>query len=123
MPNMAAVSWQHNSSILGVEGPLAKTTGVEGRTTQCRVKENCLLNGTCEVQSVVYKATIKTTSDERDYTGLTPKTFKHSYNAHQHSMRDSKYRNVQHVLVEADVWALKDQRIGYNMQVERAAES
>ena len=74
MPNMAAVISQHNSSIL--QG--GKTIGENyegGRPRNCRVKEDCPVNRTCQVQSVVYKATITTTSEERDYTGLTAQTF------------------------------------------------
>ena len=64
MPNMAAVISQHNSSILRVGGLLAKITPwVGGHAGNCRVKEDCPLNGTCQVRSVVYKATIATTSE------------------------------------------------------------
>ena len=80
MPNMAAVISQHNSSILGG----GKTIGenyVGGRPCNCCVKEDCLLNGTCQLRSVVYKATITATRKERDYTGLTAQTFKQRYNA------------------------------------------
>ena len=52
MPNVAAVISQHNSSIL--RG--GKTFGENyegGRPCNCRIKENCPLNGTCQVQKVV----------------------------------------------------------------------
>ena len=55
-----------------------------------------------------------TTSDEKDYTGLTAQTFKQRYNSHQHSMRDSKYRNS--TSLSQHVWALKDQGIDYSIQ-------
>ena len=91
MPNMAAVMSQHNSLILR-SGRTIGENYAGGRPCNCRVKQNCLLNGTCEVRSGMYKATITTTSEERDYTGLTAQTFQQRYNAHKHSMRDSRYR-------------------------------
>ena len=113
MPNMAAVISQHNSSILrGGKTNGENCTG--GRPCNCRVKEDCPLNGTCQARSVVYKATITTTSEERDYTGLTAQTFKQRYNAHQHSMRDNSYRHS--TSLSKHVWALKDEQIGYNIQ-------
>ena len=58
MPSMASVISQHKSSILRGR----KTVGENyagGRPCNCHVKEDCPLNGTCQVQSVVYKATIR----------------------------------------------------------------
>ena len=116
MPNMAAVISQHNSSIL--RG--GKTIGENyagGRPCNCRVKEDCMSaerNMLSTVSGLVYKATITTTSEERDYTGLTAQTFKQRYNAHQHSMRDNRYRHS--TSLSKLVWALKDEQIGNNIQ-------
>ena len=113
MPNMAAVISQDNSSILRGGRTIGKNYA-GGRPCNCRVKEECPLIGTCQVPSGVYKATITTTSEERDYTGLTAQTFKQRYNAHQHSMRDSRYRHS--TSLSKHVWALKDEHVGYNIQ-------
>ena len=83
-----------------------------GRPCNCRVTEDCPLNGTCQVRSVVYKVTI--TGEERDYTGLTAQTFKQRYYTHQHSTRDSRYRH--NTSVSKHVWAMKDEQNGYNIQ-------
>ena len=92
MPNMAAVISQHNSWILW-GGRTIGENYAGGRPWNRRVKEDCPLNGTCQVQSGVYKATITATSEERDYTRLTAQTFKQRSNAHEHSMKDSRYRH------------------------------
>ena len=113
MPNMAAVISPHNSSILR-GGRTIGENYAGGRRCNCRVKEDCSLNGTCQVPSVVYKATITTTSEEGDYTGLIVQTFKLRYNAHQHSMRDSRYRHS--ISLSKHVWALKDEHVSYNIQ-------
>ena len=119
MPNMAAVISQHNSSIL--RG--GRTVGENykgGRPCNCRVKEDCPPNGTCQVQLVVYKANITTTSEEREYTGLTALTFKQRYNEHQHN--EGRHIPSQHVPVEP---RLGPQRSMHRIQhlLERAEES
>ena len=53
-------------------------------------------------------------SEERDYTGVTAQTLKQCYNAHQHSMRDSRYRHSPSL--SKHVWALKDEHVGYKIQ-------
>ena len=67
MPNMAAVISQHNSSILR-GGKTIDENYAGGRPCNCRIKVDCPLNGTCQVRSVVYKATITTTSERRGIT-------------------------------------------------------
>ena len=104
---------QHNSSILK-DRKTESENFAGGKSCNCRVKDNCPLHGKCQVQSVVYKATVTTTNDEKDYTGLTAQTFKQRYNSHQHSMRDSKYRNSKSL--SQHVWALKDQGTDYSIQ-------
>ena len=106
---MSAVIRQHNSS---------KKTENEnfagGKSCNCRIKDNCPLHGKCQVESVVYKATVTTTNDEKDYIGLTAQTFKQRYYSHQHSMRDNKYRNS--TSLSQHVWVLKDQGIDFSIQ-------
>ena len=82
---MSAVIRQHNSSILK-DRKTESENFAGGKSCNCRVKDNCPLHGKCQVQSVVYKATVTTTNDEKDYTGLTAQTFKQRYNSHQHLM-------------------------------------
>ena len=115
LTGMQAVIRQHNSSIHRC-GKTIDENYESGRQCNCLVKEDCPLHGRCQVQSVVYMATTKTTCDERDCTGLTAQTFQQRYNAHQHSMRDSKYRNSTSLYMLKHAWTLKDQHIGYNTQ-------
>ena len=106
---MAAVISQHNSSILR-GGRTIGENYAGGRPCNCCVKD-CPRNGTCQVW---YKATIKTTREERDYTGLTAQTFKQRYNEHQHKIRDGRYHHS--TSLSKHVWALKDEHVGYNIQ-------
>ena len=113
MPNMSAVIRQHNSSILK-DRKTESENFAGGKSCNCRVKDNCPLHGKCQVESIVYKATVTTTNDEKDYIGLTVQTFKQRYYSHQHSMRDNKYRSS--TSLSQHVWALKDQVIDFSIQ-------
>ena len=74
------------------------------RGNQCRLfgqekewikKGTGLFNVTmgCQVQSVVYRATVETVDCRKDYTGLTALTFKERFNGHQHSMQHRGHKN------------------------------
>ena len=42
----------------------------------CRVKTDCLLNGGCRKESVIYKRTATTCHSKKVYLGLTEREFK-----------------------------------------------
>ena len=96
MPNMAAVIRQHNKATINNVSkpptfPGCHTT--DSKRCNCRTKGNCPMDGNCQVQSVVYRATVETADCRRDYTGLTALTFKERFNGHQNSMRHRSHRN------------------------------
>ena len=113
MPNMAAVIRQHNSTIINSQ-PSAPHNAGSASKCNCRVKANCPMNGECLVQSVVYRATVRSQDTEKDYTGLTASTFKQRFNSHQHSMRHRKYRHS--TALSNYVWSLKDQDIAFDIK-------
>ena len=89
--NKAAVVRQHNNAILKGERPAQENPPFEKPCT-CRDKDQCPLDGKCQVRSVVYRATVSTDEERKEYTGRTAQTFKHRFNSHQTSMRDKKYK-------------------------------
>ena len=113
MPNMAAVIRQHNSTIINSQ-PSAPDNAGSTSKCNCRVKANCPMNGECMVQSVVYRATVRSQDTEKDYTGLTASTFKQRFNSHQHSMRHRKHRHS--TALSNYVWSLKDQDIAFDIK-------
>ena len=113
MPNMAAVIRQHNSTIINSQ-PSAPDNAGSASKCNCRVKANCPMKGECLVQSVVYRATVRSQDTEKDYTGLTVSTFKQRFNSHQHSMRPRKYRHS--TALSNYVWSLKDQDIAFDIK-------
>ena len=83
---MAAIIKQHNATIMRKGQPATKDDTVSRKTCNCRVKDQCPLDGACLTRSIVYKATVQTDNDQKEYIGLTATTFKQQFNAHQQSM-------------------------------------
>ena len=118
MPNVATIIKQHNNSILRSDHQ-NKTKDV--RTCNCRVKNDCPLEGNCLASSVVYRAHV-TGSDMKEYTGLTEGTFKTRFNGHQHTIRHKKHETSTRL--SRHIWRLKDQNKPYSIRwsvVRRAA--
>ena len=57
--NMKTIIKNHNKNILG------KKPSVDTSTYNCRNKEDCLLNGQCQIGEVVYESTL--TSNQQNY--------------------------------------------------------
>ena len=72
------------------------------------------MNSECLVQSIVYRATVRSQDTEKDYTGLTASTFKQHFNSHQHSMRHRKHQHS--IALSNYVWSLKDQDIAFDIK-------
>ena len=104
MPSMAATIQQHNNRILRRQEPENQTAA--HRRCNCRVKKECPLAGECLTKSVVYKATVETDNDRKEYIGMTATTFKERYNNHQQSMRHRRYAHS--TTLSKHIWALKD---------------
>ena len=104
MPNMATIIKSHNSAIVRRRTSAEKEQ--TGKKCNCRVKADCPLNGECLTTSVVYRATVKSRGEEKEYTGLTALTFKQRFYAHQHSIRHRENRHS--TTLSNHVWSLKD---------------
>jgi hypothetical protein len=92
------------------------------KVCNCRVKENCPLNGQCRVNSVVYQATIThteqvasggTTEKTETYIGLTDSEFKIRLANHTQSFRNEKLKNSTEL--SKHVWRLKNENKVYNL--------
>ena len=58
----------------------------------CRIKEQCPIQGNCQ-QSLVYKATLTTSSGQKTYIGST-NNFKKRHAAHKNSFKSEKNKNA-----------------------------
>ena len=77
----------HNCNILS---PKQKSFGYN-----CRVKNECLLNGECQTPSVIYQADVVNDSnnEEKFYFGLIDTIFKERYRNHNRDFKHEKYEN------------------------------
>ena len=90
--NMKAHIAAHNSKLLNN----SKKENIS-RDCNCRVKNNCPLEGKCQTKSVVYKATVTTNQPRfkrRTYTGMTEDFFKKRWNGHNFDIRHKESKGT-----------------------------
>ena len=86
------------------------------QTCNCRVRENCSLNGECLKKNIVYQATVTSNQDNREetYIGMSENIFKTRYNNHKTAF---KYRDKRTATELSNfVWDLKDKNINYSIK-------
>ena len=86
MPNMASIISSHNRNVTGTAEQLVKGS------CNCRGGGgNCVLQGHCQTKNVVYKCTVSTQEESKEYIGLTANTFKERYSGHKTSFNKENY--------------------------------
>ena len=103
MPNMAKIISEHNKKVLN------KHNTVKEKACNCRGGEAvCPLNGKCLTDSLVYKATAKTTgNEEKLYLGLASTTFKSRFTNHKSSFNHKE--QAHSTSLSTYIWKLKEQ--------------
>ena len=110
MPNVKSIISKHNKKILNsVANPPENLSNCN-----CRVKENCPLEGDCLEKSIVYKASVSTEECSKFYIGLTEPDFKSRFNNHTQSFRSRAKSN--NTCLSKYVWNLKDHNLDYNIK-------
>ena len=104
MPNMEAALRSHNANIQTQKS--SPESDKEVRLCNCRVKEDCLLNGECLRNCLVYKATVSKASGDVSYLGISETPFKERYYNHTKAFRNKHYMNDTEL--SKLVWELKD---------------
>ena len=79
----------------------------QARMCNCRVSNDCPLNGECLTPAVVYKAHVNSNGSLRDYTGCTEPEFKTRWRNHKSSFKHSWKRTDSKLSVY--VWELREQ--------------
>ena len=112
MPNIGTILKGHNRAVLTPSTSKDEEEGDE--VCNCRRKNECPLEGKCQIKSVVYKAEVKTTAGNTfTYIGLTKNKFKERYYGHTNSFRNEKYINETEL--SKLIWDLKHKNIGYSI--------
>ena len=79
----------------------------------CRVKNECLLNGECQTPSVIYRADVINDSNDEEklYFELADTTFKERYKNHIRDFNLEKYKNSTELAKY--IWQLKRDNISF----------
>ena len=110
LPNIKSALQRHNHKVL-------RTEDVNKRVALCNcTKRTCPVNGKCLTKGVVYKATVTTSSDEKEYIGSSCDLFKSRYNNHLSSFKLPAKRKA--TAIASYVHELKDAGTDYNIRWE-----
>ena len=102
MPNTNNIIRNHNSKIM--KNPASSTT----KTCNCRQKTDCLMDGNCLSECLIYKASASATTNKY-YSVTCENIFKERYNNHKCSFRNkSREKNTE---LSKYVWELKEKDI------------
>ena len=111
--NMKAHIASHNMKILNKKDDRQPDT--------CNCRENgppCPLGGECQVESIVYKATVTTKENTpviKTYHGMTGGQFKSRYSGHKHDMKN---RDKYGTTLSRHIWRLRDTNIRFEIKWE-----
>ena len=101
-PNVKNIIDSHNKNVL------KNQTEGEERACNCRIKDQCPLNGECLAKNIIYEAEITTNNindEPLKYIGLTGNTFKERFSNHKSSFKNEKYGKDTEL--SKMVWKLK----------------
>lgn len=109
-PNIKNLIKQHNTNTM------KGNNETEKRECNCRNKSDCLLDGKCLSEWIVYEATVTTNNTYNIYFGLAEGTFKSRYNKHTKSFRLRHYEHETEL--SKLLWSLKDKNKQYTLKGE-----
>ena len=81
----------------------------------CRIKNKCPLNNKCLVENVIYKATISSAKETKNYLGSTGGTFKKRWYNHISDLKTYKENGTE---LSKYVWKLKSNNIQFKINWE-----
>ena len=99
---------QHNTRVL------KNQEHSEKRLCNCRVKDNCPLDGKYLHKCIVCQVNVITNNECKEYFGTAEGEFKLCYNNHTMSFRHKKH--VNNTELSKYLWKLKKENIDYNLQ-------
>ena len=110
MDNVKSLISTHNRKILN---KLNHKNNQEEKTCNCRDKDSCPLSGKCLQGNVVYKATITSQIETKEYIGSTGNQFKKRWYAH---ISDIKNENNKGTELSRYIWSLKNNNTSYDLK-------
>ena len=108
MPNMRQKINNHNAKILNQNEETLKCN--------CQDKAECPLPGKCQIDKVIYRATVTSNSETQTYVGLTAGGFKGRYSKHKTSFENPTYQNS--TTLSTYIWKLKEHNVAHQVKFE-----
>ena len=91
----------------------------------CRVKNECPMNGHCVWESIIYKAEVCKANEEKGsgklYIGLVSGLWKARYSIHKGSFDDSRRKNETEL--SKYVWSLKENNVQFSVHWEKVSHA
>ena len=112
MNNVQSLISRHNKNILN---RACNKNNQEISTCNCREKNSCPLNGKCLQENVVYKATITSQNQSKEYIGSTGGPFKKRYYTHISDIKNEKSKGKE---LYKYIWKLKTNNKNYELRWE-----
>ena len=100
MKNVNQIIKSHNSKVANAAHEQPKK-----KNCNCQKKNECPLRGKCQVDNVIYKATVNSTGGQETYIGLASGDLKKRYYNHTKSFRNQD--NINETELAKHVWGLK----------------
>ena len=113
MDNMKIIISSHNKKITN------SYNKINGKTCNCRNKNNCPLDNKCLTDKTVYKAEVETNDGINElstkvYFGISETEFKSRYNNHTMSFRNRTHENDSEL--SKFIWSLKDRNKDFDIK-------
>ena len=114
MSNIKMLIQGHNKKTLN-NAEKTENTDKEESLCNCRNKNLCPLKNKCLTKNVIYKATVTTKKELKQYVGSTGGTFKKRWYSH---IRDIKIYKENGTELSKYIWKLKRNNTNYNIKWE-----
>ena len=115
MPNISSIIIKQNKKFLN------KKVETEERKCNCRDETNCPMEGKCLTKCIVYKASVSSLDEAKQYLVTDKDEFKARYNNHKTSFKNRTQGNDTEL--SKCIWMLKDKKNKLHNQMEYCCNS
>ena len=105
--NFASIISRHNKKVTGSNMQLKE------KGCNCRKPTDCVLKGKCQTSDLVYKCSVLSTNNVKEYIGLASTTFKQRFSNHKASL--AHISNAHKTTLSAYVWDLKEKNAPFSL--------
>ena len=110
MRNIGQIINAHNQKTLEKTKPKKTTPPCNCKKFKCPLTNSKM---SCQTESVIYEATVKSEKETRTYIGLTANDFKKRY--YQHRNDFTTVKNKEKTELSKYIWKLKDNKTEYDV--------